>query len=147
MTFAFRVNGIPKAQPRVKACRRGSFAGVYDPGTADDWKTCVMAEAVKHRPESPIETPASLDVCFYMPRPKGHYGRKGLKPSAPSQHISKPDLDNCLKAVMDALNGLGFWRDDSQVCAVTARKVYQEQPGASIKLDFMPAISPPSPQS
>src|SRR5687768_7463494 len=125
----FRVFGIPKGQPRVKACRRGAFAGVYDPGTADDWKTAIAAEALKHRPEAPLHAPCAIDLTFYMPRPKAHFKKAGdVKPTAPQSHTSKPDLDNLVKAVMDSLNGLGIWLDDSQVYSLNADKQYCTRP-------------------
>jgi hypothetical protein len=38
----FFVTGLPKAQPRVKACIRGAHAGVYTPATADAWKKLII---------------------------------------------------------------------------------------------------------
>jgi Holliday junction resolvase RusA-like endonuclease len=49
-------------------------------------------------------------------------------------HEKKPDLDNLLKALKDALTGLA-WRDDSQVCQCYCEKRYanhDEQPHATI---------------
>lgn len=37
------------------------------------------------------------------------------------RHTKKPDADNVLKAVLDALNGLA-WVDDAQVFSATVRK-------------------------
>lgn len=39
----------------------------------------------------------------------------------------KPDLDNCLKLVADALNGIA-WRDDRQIIGVTCHKHYAAEP-------------------
>lgn len=38
----------------------------------------------------------------------------------------KPDMDNIIKTVLDALNGIAY-RDDSQITAVVAVKVYTER--------------------
>jgi Holliday junction resolvase RusA-like endonuclease len=37
----------------------------------------------------------------------------------------KPDLDNCVKLLMDALNGI-LWRDDAQVTDIAVIKRYAE---------------------
>ena len=66
-------------------------------------------------------------MTFYMDRPKNHYGTgknaDKLKPSAPVWHIARPDIDNFIKFIMDALNGT-YWRDDSQICLISAKKIY-----------------------
>jgi len=126
MILAFHVNGIPKAQPRVKAYRRGNFVGVFDPGSANEWKARVAIAARDYAPPQQLQGPLMLEMKFLMPRPKAHYRSNGeLRDDPPSHHISKPDLDNLAKAVMDAISDLGtIWRDDSQVAEVRMSKVY-----------------------
>lgn len=131
----FYVVGHPKAQPRVKAFRRGNHAGVYDPGTADGWKLLVGAAARTNWNRVQFMGPLRLVLGFFMPRPKSHLNRHGdVKPTAPSWHESKPDLDNMAKAVMDAMTQLGIWRDDSQVVQLEISKVYGARPGAIVIL-------------
>lgn len=115
------VSGLPKAQPRAKAARRGGFVRMYTPGTADDWKGCIsraVTEAIKDAPTFPVFTGAvRVDITVIFPRIKGHFNSKGeLKPSAPTYHTVKPDRDNCDKAVLDTLTACCVWRDDAQVC-------------------------------
>jgi Holliday junction resolvase RusA-like endonuclease len=135
-TITFRVDGLPKGAPRVRAFVRGKHAGVYTPGQADDWKALIALAARPHLPTTPIESACRVDAAFYFPRPKGHY-RTGkhaaeLKPDAPIDHTAKPDRDNLDKCVLDVLTQLGFWRDDAQVCEGTIRKAYGDRPGAII---------------
>lgn len=47
---------------------------------------------------------------------------------------SKPDVDNCLKALFDGLNGIVFV-DDSRVSRVLSEKIYGKEP--RIELEFM----------
>ncbi len=61
-----------------------------------------------------FDGPVGLSVAFIFPRPKT-VKRKW--------HTVKPDVDNPCKLLMDSLNGI-VWRDDSQVCELTARKSY-----------------------
>jgi len=127
------VDGEPKGQPRPRACIRGKRAGVYDPGTAAEWKKAI-AEAwhSKVAPENapafrPFETALFVSLSFYMPRPKSHYNAKGLlKPSAPEFHTSKPDVDNLQKAVLDALTDVGAWTDDKLVCRSMTRREWAD---------------------
>lgn len=136
ITIEFNACGIPKAQPRAKACIRGKRAGVYDPGTADDWKSIVRAAAKEVWSGAPLVGPVRVHLWFFLPRPKSHFGKKGLKDSAPKFVATKPDLDNLEKSVLDALTNVGMWRDDSQVVAVSKEKRYTEsQPYAWVKIE------------
>ena len=137
------VDGIPKGQPRARACIRGRHAGVYDPGTADDWKACVRAaarEAMGAR--SVIVDAVALTVVFAMPRPKAHFNKAGdvREKFALAQHVQKPDLDNLVKAVQDALTDVGVWRDDAQIVLINASRVWchrHARPGCDIVLNWL----------
>lgn len=45
----------------------------------------------------------------------------------------KPDVDNVLKAVLDALNGVAY-KDDSRVVHVAASKFYSNDPKIVIRI-------------
>lgn len=122
----FRVNGTPKGQPRPRAFVRGNRAAVYDPGTAEGWKSCI-AMACKDIEGAMISSPLTVTLTFYMPRPKGHFRSNGaLKPSAPVMLCAKkPDADNLAKAVLDALSGIRAWIDDDQVVELTVHKYWE----------------------
>ena len=127
----FFVDGEPKGQPRPKAFSRGGIASVYDPGTAENWKSQIAAAAktaglAGMMLEGPIQF---LGKCFFA-RPKSHY-RSGkmahlLRPDAPFYHIKKPDFDNLGKAVCDCLTHIGAWKDDSQVADGRIVKMYSD---------------------
>lgn len=126
------VYGTPKAQPRVKAVRRGNHAGVYDPGTANAWKALVQLTLHSWCDEK-ISKPLRVTLNFFLPRPRSHYGTgrnaEVLKATAPSYHCSTPDIDNLEKAVYDALSsksGSGVWADDKQIVEAIITKSYAE---------------------
>lgn len=132
-TLTFRVIGIPKGQPRARACIRGRHAGVYDPGTADAWKAAVRKAAASWWDKVPFTGPVAVDIDFLMPRPKAHYRRSELRDDAPAWCCTKPDRDNLDKAVLDALTAMGFLRDDCIVVDGRVRKLYSnELPGAVV---------------
>ncbi len=135
-TIEFTAWGKPKAQPRAKACIRGKHAGVYDPGTADDWKSIVRSAAKEAWNGVPFNGPVKVYLRFYMPRPKSHFGKNGLKQSVPNYVTTKPDLDNLEKSVLDAVTNVGMWRDDSQVVEVSKAKKYSvDKPLAWVKIE------------
>ena len=111
------IHGKPAPQPRVRAYRLGNRAGVYDPGTADEWKGQVMLAAGLYRGQF-TTGPLRLEVEFYLPRPNA---RKN------DDYVAvKPDIDNLLKSTMDALSDAGVWRDDAQVVKQVVQKHYGE---------------------
>ena len=126
MHLDFFVAGIPKAQPRVKAFVRGGHAGVYTPDSAESWKQAVRSNAAVIAPESILTGPIRVELDFFLPRPKAHLDRHGaLKPKSPVWHCKKPDLDNLIKSVTDAITDTQrIWLDDSQICEITATKTY-----------------------
>lgn len=74
-----------------------------------------------------------LSVIFTVPRPKGHFGARGLRPSAPEHPTVRPDVTKLLRAVEDACTGI-VWRDDAQVVAQHAYKQYGETASADVKV-------------
>ena len=87
---------------------------------------------------APLEGPLHLSVEFVLPRPKRLLTKRWRELLV--WHDKKPDCDNLLKAVKDALNNLA-WRDDSQVCQVYVEKRYaaaDEMPHARIEVQEVP---------
>ena len=130
--------GIPKAQPRVKAFVRGGHPGVYTPDSAESWKQAVRRETVANAPESLVAWSVRVELDFFLPRPKAHHKRDGsVKANSPVWHCKKPDLDNLIKAVVDAITDTQrVWLDDSQICQISATKSYAlNAVGCSVRID------------
>ena len=90
------------------------------------WKRQVAQAAGEAMDGAPLlEGALRLGVVFTVPRPQGHYGAKGLRPSAPKYPTVRPDVTKLLRAVEDAMTGV-VWRDDAQVVWQAAWKEYGE---------------------
>jgi Holliday junction resolvase RusA-like endonuclease len=115
-------------------------ARFYDSDVADAWKNAVtlaVIEAAQKDKWAVTLHAVSLSVWFAMPRPKSHFGAKGLKPSAPVYHAGKPDVDNLAKLVMDRITrSERIWSDDSQVVSLTVHKFYAagNEQGCSVSI-------------
>lgn len=116
------IEGQPKGQPRPRAFARGGVARVYDPGTAEGWKSAIALGLRDARPEAPLVGPVRVYATFYMPRPKRLMRKSDSDHTIP--HVAKPDIDNLLKAVFDACTQLGVWEDDAQVVDLSTTKAY-----------------------
>jgi Holliday junction resolvase RusA-like endonuclease len=127
------VLGEPKAQMRHRHAKIGKFIHTYDP--SDEKKQTFAGILQTQAPDKPIDAPIMLELTFYMPRPKAHYGSgkksEMLKDTAPEWHTSKPDGDNLEKFVTDSLNGI-YYKDDSLICYVIRKKLYSERPRTEI---------------
>ena len=128
----FTVRGAAKPQPRGRAsavkCSDGKWrARVHNPGTAEFWKSQVIATAAKHRPLIPIAAPVEVELDFFLPRSKKYNRQKD--PEGPIPHTTRPDGENLEKAVIDALMHDGWFADDSVVWKVVRRKMSHEKHG------------------
>src|SRR5690349_17542714 len=122
LIFDGRAVGDPKGQPRPRAFVRGGKAAVFDPATAEGWKSAV-ATTCQSLEGRGLDAALMVSLTFYMPRPKSHFGARGLLSRfLASLFTRKPDADNLAKAVMDALTAIGVWRDDDQVTDLIVRK-------------------------
>jgi Holliday junction resolvase RusA-like endonuclease len=124
MRIAFFVPGNPKALKRHRTYKGKNmkFPVETDPSVGD--KQDFLAKCMEHRPKSPFLKPLSLNCIFDFKRPKNHYNSKGfLKPNTTVWKTSRPDIDNLVKFILDALNGI-FWNDDTQVVLLSATKSY-----------------------
>lgn len=80
------------------------------------------------------DTPLVAIASFGKSIPKS-YSKKKHKQclNGEAAPTSRPDVDNYLKAVLDALNGLAF-EDDSQIVRTIAEKQYSETPYVQITI-------------
>jgi Holliday junction resolvase RusA-like endonuclease len=66
-----------------------------------------------------------LALWFFVRRPKGHHGKRGLLPSAPMVPTTKPDVLKLARAVEDACTGI-LWFDDAQIVDEELHKLYAD---------------------
>lgn len=141
----FEVPGVPQPQGSTKSFMRGGkVVTTSDNVQLRPWRDAVCWHARQAAAGTPpFEGPVVVSAVFWLPRPAGHFGRRGLLPSAPPHpdRARKSDLDKLLRGVLDALTEAGVWRDDNQVVAFgEVAKRYSDKPGACIAVE--PAVTP-----
>jgi len=129
----FRVYGTPVPQGSMRGfIRKGKKGGVILTSAntkTEPWRQDVAAQAIKAGVPHIALGPIQLHIIFFMPRPV----------SRPKKHTApdvRPDLDKLARAVLDALTGIA-WRDDAQVCVLSATKVYADHVGADISVEAL----------
>ena len=137
MEIYYRVVGIPKPQARPKTFHRTlksgrSFVTTYSPKS--DWFHLVYTETLKQKEKlkNRLSGALELKLMFCLPIPKSISKKKREKLHFVTK---KPDVDNLAKAVMDAINNVGIWEDDSQVAILIASKTYSDEPRCEITIN------------
>jgi len=129
--------GIPRPGGSKRAFvnpKTGRAIVTEDCKRSKDWRACVALAGREHF-EKPLLGPLRVSFEFHFLRPKGHYGKKGVRPSAPTYPAVRPDVSKCIRSTEDALTGIA-WRDDSQIVQQVAVKVYTDSSsGAWIEIE------------
>lgn len=88
------------------------------------WKALVSDAAIEAmQGRDLLDEALEVTICFYMLRPRAHFGKKGVRASAPLVPVVRPDLLKLARGVEDALSGL-VYRDDSQIVDEYLHKRY-----------------------
>lgn len=117
---------------------RGGHARAYTPKRTAEWEgraSVVLSDAWGDR--EPIEGAAAVEIIALFPRPGRLVWKRKPMPRQP--HVSSPDADNVVKAVLDAAEKAGIVRNDRTVFAVRMEKWYcSGEESASVLLRVYP---------
>ena len=96
-----------------------SRAGIrYTPDQTRNWKQQVAITALKYKPKQLWSGPIEAQLIFLFPKPKS-YSKKIMA------HITKPDVDNLAKSILDALQKI-IYKRDQQIVKCMIEKSYVE---------------------
>jgi Holliday junction resolvase RusA-like endonuclease len=134
MSFVvFTVEGPPQGKGRPRFRRAGNFVTTYTDqktktyeATIKAWAQCAMGSA------TPLEGPVSVDLYIRMGVPAST-SKKRTEACLQNEELptKKPDIDNIIKAYLDAMNGI-VYKDDTQVIRLSAKKGYSLVAGVDV---------------
>lgn len=129
----FFVPGKPQGKGRPRAVARGKFVRMYTPEkTASYESTVALAASQAMKGRAPIEGPVAVIMAIALPVPASWSKKKQAQAlGGMLLPITKPDMDNVIKAVYDAINGV-VWGDDTQVVDERTTKRYAATPGVDV---------------
>jgi Holliday junction resolvase RusA-like endonuclease len=133
------VPGQPVAKGRPKITTIGGKPRAYTPEKTVRYENLVaLAGAKVMDGRELLEGPLRLTIFAHFQLPKKVSKERRAKAAAGQDwHTSRPDGDNVLKAVGDALNGI-VWRDDAQIAHPEIIKLYREIPELVIEVRPLP---------
>ncbi len=120
------IYGEPVPQGRPRFTRTGH---AYDPKKSADYKKLAklwITQALKRIDNfKPFDSALCVDLVFYLGVPASWTKKRRLEAvqGAMRPIVKNGDIDNMVKAVLDACNGLA-WVDDCIVTDLTAKKRY-----------------------
>lgn len=123
----FTIPGEAVGKGRPKGTSRGGFVRMYTPKKTVLYESLVAnAFLEKYTIQDMIKKPygVRVDINVYKHIPKSYTKKKvGEILNGNIRLITKPDVDNVAKSILDALNGFAY-EDDSQVYDLHIRKEY-----------------------
>ena len=132
-SITFTIPGPPRGKGRPKFARRGQHVMAYTDDKTAAYENLV-ALAYKQAGGEKLEGAIAVLVQMRHPIPKSASKAKRagmivgeIKPTI------KCDADNCLKAVLDGLNGVAY-DDDKQVVTIIVMKRYDEYPRVDVEI-------------
>jgi len=115
--IAFRVDVVPIPQPRQRTAVRNGIAMNYTSAShpVNVFKASLAQNAAQQLPGGPLTRPLHVGLTFVLPRPKSLTRESGgCMGRVPFTRKRGGDVDNLVKAVLDAMNQVAY-NDDSQV--------------------------------
>lgn len=129
-----RINIAPYPSPRPRFTKHGR---TYMPKAYTDWKYGFLKLWRLHGGRKfEKHVPIKVNLAFYIAPPKAIESVKKHQTCLEKETIpvpKKPDADNFIKSVLDALNGYA-WQDDGQITDITAVKRYSKNPRVEIEI-------------
>lgn len=129
----FNVPGQPQGKGRAKIVKIGGFSRMATPAKTVAYEGLVAhaaQEAMAGRPL--LDGPCHVAITLFCQVPAS-WSQKKRNAAIVGEVLptTKPDVDNCVKAIFDGINGV-VWRDDVQAVELTVSKRYGATPGVVV---------------
>jgi Holliday junction resolvase RusA-like endonuclease len=133
---SFTIPGEPQGKARPRVVRKNGISLTYTPD-----KTVAYEELVRIRFKAaaqgfrfPDDAQVGIQITAWYSIPKSK--SKKVKAAMLAGQINptkKPDCDNIVKIICDALNGIAY-KDDQQITLAQIRKKYADMPRVDVRL-------------
>lgn len=134
-TVAFVVPGTPVGKGRPKFARRGNFVSTYTPEKTASYENLVKVKAQEAMTGIPVFAGAVVVEIALFVTPPASWSQKKQREALAGKIFptSKPDVDNVIKGIFDAMNEI-VWKDDKQAVDLVVRKRYCTSARAEVEV-------------
>lgn len=131
--ISFVVSGKPQGKARPRFDSRHKIT--YTPEKTRSYEALVRTSYLSQcRLDPPLRGAVKASIIAYFPIPKSATKAEREKMLAGKvRPMVKPDMDNIIKVILDALNGYAY-KDDAVVVEVVAEKWYSDTPRVGVIL-------------
>lgn len=131
----FTIPGTPVGKGRPRFARRGNLVTTFTPEKTASYENLVKVKAEEAMVGRELISGAvAVTILLFITPPASWSNKKMLQ--ALNHEImptTKPDIDNVIKGIFDAMNEI-VWNDDKQVVDVTIRKRYANTARATVEV-------------
>lgn len=125
-SIRFTVPGKPVGKARPRVTTRGGHARAYTPERTKEFEDRVRQAYIEKYGYTKMAGTLKVDIiAFFEPPVSTPKKNRWSMINGFIPYYKKPDIDNVIKSVMDALNGVAYY-DDRNVIAVYGFKCYGE---------------------
>lgn len=129
--YEFFVPGKPFGKQRPRVTRTGH---AYTPDQTVMYENLVKTTFLQQYPDCvPGGGPVFIEIGAAFPVPQSWPKKKQAQALDRKIYPGKPDVDNIMKIIQDALNNVAY-KDDSQIYSAYVLKFYAECPGVKIRM-------------
>ena len=136
MELKFTIRGEPKGKGRPKFSRQGNIVRTYTPDATANYENYVKMEYWNQCGQRMFTKGGQLDMrltAYFAIPASTSKKRQQLMRDKVIRPTKKPDMDNIIKIIADALNGIAYY-DDSQIVDTAVRKFYSDEPRVVVKI-------------
>lgn len=141
MILNFHVPGQPVGKGRPRIGKVGTHARMFTPEKTVNYEGLVAYAAQQAMAGAALmEGACDVKLRIDCQIPASWSGKKQRAAEAGEiRPVSKPDADNIIKAIFDAMNGV-VWKDDVQAVEISVAKHYSLVPGVAVRVALLDAV-------
>lgn len=143
MILHFHVPGQPVGKGRPRIGKVGNHARMFTPEKTVNYEGLVALAAQQAMAGAALlEGACEVKLRIDCQIPTSWSQKKQRAAAAGAiRPTTKPDADNVIKAIFDAMNGV-VWKDDVQAVELAVSKRYSEVPGVAVRVELLDPVAP-----